>query len=221
MPESLDEIAAMAGPVVHHATTVQLDLMDGKYVPETTWPFVRGGEAELTHLLSEDESLPFWDDLDYEIDLMIERPEQDLDTWLHLGAARIVFHYASVKDWDGIRAIDAVTRNFTNIGCAVTVHDNLDDVCTLIEEGIFDFIQIMGIAHIGYQGEPFEERCLGIIATLKNQFPHILISVDGGVSLDTISKLYDAGVDRFVSGSGVYGGGIIEENIHDLVAEIA
>jgi pentose-5-phosphate-3-epimerase len=39
MPENINDIASAAVSVRHAVETVQLDLMDGKYVPESTWPF--------------------------------------------------------------------------------------------------------------------------------------------------------------------------------------
>jgi len=222
MPESFEDITTQTGLVLQHVQTVQLDLMDGKYVAEKTWPFLYGSDRDLAQLKTEDGSLPFWEEINYELDLMVERPEENLDTWLHIGAARVIFHYASVHNWEKIKNIDHVIRNFIKIGCAVTIHDTIEDIYTLIDEKIIDFVQVMGISHIGYQGELFEEKSLDIITGLKERYPDLVISIDGGVSIDTIAELSLAGVERFVSGSGVYGGGVASENIEyleDLIQE--
>jgi ribulose-phosphate 3-epimerase len=190
--------------------------MDGKYAPESTWPFIYGTDRYLVSLEAQDTALPFWEDINYELDLMVERPEERLDTWLGIGASRVIFHYASVHDWEKIKNIDHGIRNFIHIGLAITIHDNLTDIYPLIDNDIIDFVQVMGIANIGYQGEPFQEESLDIISNLKERYPDLVISIDGGVSVDTIADLHDAGVDRFVSGSGVYGGGSADENIYAL-----
>ena len=96
----------------------------------------------------------------------------------------------------------------------------MTEVHTLIGEGLFDFVQVMGIAEIGYQGEPFAEAALGRIRELRQAFPDLVMSVDGGVSSDTIVRLVEAGAQRFVSGSAIFGGGLIEENISGLEAAI-
>ncbi|MCA9352907.1 hypothetical protein KC901_01870 [Patescibacteria group bacterium] len=217
MPETFDDIEEMVSLVVNHVDMVQLDLMDGKYVPEKTWPFYHENDHNLASLIREDVSLPFWENINYELDLMVERPEENLDTWLHIGASRVIFHYASVHDWNNIRNIDNVVRDFIQIGCAITIHDDIEKVYPLIDEQAVDFIQVMGIAHIGYQGEPFEEQTLEIITTLRTRYPDLLITVDGGVSVATIRDLSLAGADTFVSGSGVFGGGVVSENIADLL----
>jgi ribulose-phosphate 3-epimerase len=220
MPNNFEDIEHDVAIVKKYVDFVQLDLMDGNYVSEKTWPFHYGTDYDLEDLKKETTSFPYWEDINYELDLMIARPEETLDTWLSIGAARIIFHYASVHDWEKIRNIEIGVRNFVKIGIAITIHDNIDDVCKLIDEGIFDFIQIMGIDQIGYQGEPFEESSLGYIKKLHNRYPDMIISIDGAVSLDTISLLHHAGATRFVSGSAVYGNGMVDENIELLLQEI-
>lgn len=221
MPEPYEDIESMTALVKNYVSTVQLDIMDGRYVPEKTWPFLYGADRDLRDLLSEDISLPFWDEVNYELDLMIERPEEQLDTWLHIGASRVIFHYASVHSWDAIKAIDPVIREFIMIGCAVTVHDKVEDIFPLIDEGVVDYIQIMGIAHVGYQGEPFEPASLDIIEILHARYPELIISVDGGVSENSIEDLFEVGVTKFVSGSAIFNKGIVEENINHLSSLIS
>ena len=216
MPNSFDEIHAASISVRGEVSVIQLDIMDGKYVPEPTWPFVRGGGRDIQDILNEDTGLPLWEDIGYEIDLMVRRPEEELGTWLGLGASRVIFHYASVHDWGKIKEIDPVVRNFLDLGVAVTIHDNIEKVYELIDTNTVDFIQCMGIARIGYQGEPFDESVLELIASIRSRYPDIIISVDGGVNEDTIQLLKEAGVDRFVAGSAVFGSGIAKENIEYL-----
>ena len=220
MPNQFNDISTLSALVKNSVQTIQLDLMDGKYVPEKTWPFYHTNDYDLTALLNEEGQLPYWEEVNYELDLMVARPEEDLDTWLRTGASRIIFHYASIKDWSLIENIEPGVRNFIEIGCAITIHDDINEVTALVEKGLFDFVQVMGIAHIGYQGEPFEEQIVDIIDILQEKFPELVISVDGGVSLDTVGPLADAGVRRFVSGSAVYGQGSAEENIEHLKYEI-
>jgi ribulose-phosphate 3-epimerase len=220
MPKDFEEIRETTPLVLEKVKTIQLDLMDGKYVPEKTWPFFHKKDYLLEDMKQGREGFPFWDKINYELDLMVERPELNIDTWLSLGASRVIFHYASVHDWDVIKNINSVVRDFTEIGLAITIHDNLEDIFPLIEEKAIDFVQIMGIARIGFQGEHFDERSLDIIRILKEKYPDLILSIDGGVSENTISLLRDAGVDRFVSGSGVFGHGIAEENIEYLYSLI-
>ncbi len=213
MPKRFDDIADFAAAMYRDVKTIQLDLMDGKYVPEKTWPFIFENDYHLDDLKGEDLGFPFWEEVNYELDLMVERPELSINSWMNIGASRVIFHYASVHDWEVIKNIDHGIRNFVQIGIAVTIHDNLDDIYPLIDEKIVDFVQVMGIAQIGYMGEPFAEECLDVIVILKKKYPDLIISIDGGVSEYTIPALRDVGISRFVSGSGISGHGIPRENV--------
>lgn len=219
MPKNIDDIESHVMLVRHDTQTVQLDLMDGKYVPEKTWPFFKPGSIP-TNFLKEEILLPFWEEMNYELDLMVERPEEHLDIWFHIGASRIIFHASSVHDWNPIKNIESGIRNFIEIGVAVTLYDKLEDIYALIDEGCIDFVQVMGIRQVGFQGNPFEEKALSVISTLRSKYPEVIISVDGGVSLDTLSDLKKAGASRFVSGSGVFLNGIPSENINSLYEQI-
>jgi ribulose-phosphate 3-epimerase len=216
MPDSFSDIESAATSVRGVAQTIQLDLMDGVYVPESTWPFHEPGQRDINDITKGDLALPLWEQLNYELDLMIAKPEEDLDTWLSFGASRIIFHFASVHDWSAIAAIDSVTRNFTEIGVAITIHDDIHEVYQLIDNGTVDFVQFMGIAQVGFQGEPFVEEILEKIGEFKKLYPDVTVSIDGGVSSETIEPLREVGVDRFVSGSGVFGSGVASENVEYL-----
>lgn len=216
MPQSFDDINSAALSVRHSVSLMQLDIMDGKYVPEPTWPYINGGRRDLQEILNGELPLPLWEHVNYELDLMVRRPEEELQQWLGFGASRIIFHYASVHDWSKIAEIDPVSRNFIEIGVAITTHDDIEKVYELLDDGVVDFVQCMGIARIGFQGEPFNPEILEVIAELRTRYPELVISVDGGVNLETIEDLKHAGVNRFVSGSGVFGSGIPDENIHQL-----
>ena len=61
----------------------------------------------------------------------------------------------------------------------------------------------MGIERIGFQGEPFDHRVVQKIKALRAHFPHVTISVDGGVSLQTVPELVAAGANRLVVGSAI------------------
>jgi ribulose-phosphate 3-epimerase len=77
--------------------------------------------------------------------------------------------------------------------------EDISIIGEFIEEA--DFVQQMGIENIGHQGEEMSERVLSNISTLRSMYPQLIISVDGGVNLETAERLISLGVDRLVSGS--------------------
>lgn len=200
MPKTIEELrdslALVRGAVRH----VQLDIMDGKFVQNASFPYdARGKLGELP------EELPFWEDFNFEIDLMIERPEETVGVFLSLGASRIVLHAESSEPHLLLRAIDEI-RNFD---CEAGIAAGNDTPLSALEPFLHrvNFTQVMGIARIGFQGEPFDSRAISRIQELRAKYTELPISVDGGVSLESAPYLVEAGADRLVVGSAIFGSG--------------
>ena len=66
-------------------------------------------------------------------------------------------------------------------------------------------VQLMGIAEIGKQAQPFDSSVLDKIRIVHESFPEKMISIDGSVNPETIQKLAAAGANRFVAGSAIVG----------------
>lgn len=227
MPSSFLDLETKAGEVQTLVPLVQIDVMDGKFVKSKSWPYREAGNANEEHfqaMMSQDETLPYFDELDYEIDLMILEPEKHIDEWLPLGASRLIFHIESIADQEAFWAHDIWKEGARDIGgqkvieagLAINPDTSLDAILSHIPK--VDFVQVMGIAKIGYQGEPFDERCLEMINKIRASYPNLPISVDGGVSLLTAPLLKDAGATRLVSGSAIFGSDDVGEAIDGLQA---
>lgn len=220
MPKTENELTKLVDHVRAHVPMVQLDVMDGVFVEDTSWPY--GQKAHFHDVLSERTRLPRADTLDYEIDLMVREPERVMEDWMRLQARRIVVHSASTKHMDTIirnmqaharRARDENRRTVT-LGIAIAATTPIERVEPYLLD--VDFAQCMGIATIGKQGEPFDERVLGHIKEIKRRAPELPISVDGGVSMETAPRLIKAGASRLVSGSAILGSRNIEQTIREL-----
>ncbi len=198
-----NKIALAKGAV----SLVQIDLCDGVFVPSQTWPFSGGDlDEHFNRILNEQEGMPFWEDVDFELDLMVADAVENFDVYTKLGAKRIVFHIEGVGDVnefrDFVEAIDPYIRETIEIGVAINPTTPLKELYPLINS--IDYVQCMAIAKIGYQGEPFYEGVLDNIKTLKEKYPDLIISVDGGVNLETGARLVEAGAGRLVAGSAVF-----------------
>lgn len=214
MPDTYEDLLAKAKRVQSLVPLAQIDIMDGAFVKSKSWPYSEGGTRREPHfmaLMGQDEGMPFWEDLDYEIDLMIGEPEKHIDEWLPLGASRLIFHIESIKDLDLFFAHDMWKEGARDIGgekvvqlgLAINPDTSLDAILPHIPK--IDFVQCMGIAKIGYQGQPFDERVLAHINALRVAYPNMPISVDGGVNMDTAGLLKQAGATRLVAGSAIFG----------------
>ena len=74
----------------------------------------------------------------------------------------------------------------------------------------------MGIAKIGFQGQPFDERVLANLRTLRAKYPTLSLGVDGSVTLETAPKLVEAGALWLACGSGVFAAPDIEQRISEF-----
>ncbi len=227
MPDTYEDLEAKAARVRGKAPLAQIDVMDGAFVSSKSWPYTTGGlkqDPRFLALSHQDEGMPYWEDLDYEIDLMIARPERAIEEWISLGASRLIFHVESIDDealffshdiWkDGAREIGG--EKVVEIGLAIAPGTPLERL--LPHLGRIDFVQCMGIERVGYQRQPFDERVLERINRVRTLAPNLPISVDGGVSFETAPLLTAAGATRLVSGSVLFDAPDMGEAIQALRA---
>jgi ribulose-phosphate 3-epimerase len=187
---------------------VQLDFCDGIFVPSQTWSFASGGfnDFDFQKIINEEEGLPFWEEFDFEFDLMVSDAVENFDTYLKLGPKRMIFHLSAQKNLqdfeDFLESLDIYTRDNVEIGLAFKPNDDLKIVVRLSHK--VDFLQAMGIDEDGFQGKKFDEKVLENIKFLKKELPGIIISVDGGVNLENAEEILAAGADRLTVGSGIW-----------------
>ena len=190
---------------------VQLDFCDGIYVQNQTWPFFSGGfdDADFLKIMNEEEGLPYWEDFDFEFDLMIENAVENFDIYLKLGPKRMIFHLDAQKNLEKfehfLEGLDMYVRDNVEIGLAFKPNDDLVTVSRLSHK--VDFLHCMGIDEIGLQGQEFNKKVIENIKILKNNLPGIIISVDGGINLENAEEILNAGADRLTVGSGIWKSG--------------
>lgn len=206
LPKNFDDLKQKISQVKGEVSLIQIDFCDGTFSRTVTWPFgARDGRA-LSMILEEEEGLPYWQDVNFEFDLMVRDAVSNFDMYMKIGPSSIVFHLQKNDDVNAfaefLEGIDLYTRENIKIGIAIETTDDIERLKILVPH--VDFVQCMGIEHIGSQGEDFDERVLSQIKKLKEMFPGIEISVDGAVNSYTAQTLVDAGVDRLVIGSAIF-----------------
>ncbi len=182
---------------------IQLDLVDGIFVPQSSWPYAPEGKPI--------EVKSATDPFTLEVDLMVSKPIVAATEWVKAGADMLVFH-------DETLPLE-VFKNFAeNAGVSIGVAAHGDtSMDMLIEYAKYaDYVQLMGIKTIGAQGIPFDEETLEKVAIIRKHFPDIMISVDGSVNKKTITRLRDAGVDRFIVGSAIVKQPDVKAAYHEL-----
>ena len=190
---------------------VHLDIEDGIFVKESTWPFASGEfeDADFQKIINEEEGLPFWQEFDFEFDLMVMNAIENFDLYVKLGPKRIIFHLSAQKNLEEfehfLEGLDMYIRDNIEIGLAFKPSDDLTLVSGLSNK--VDFLHCMGSNKIGFQGEAFSEKALENIKFLKKELPGVVISVDIGINLQNAKEILDAGADRLIIGSSIWKSG--------------
>lgn len=218
LPISYRELSERLQKIASIVDWVQIDVVDGVYAPNKTWPYAGDTEHMFPLIVKQDEPMPYWDSMNFEIDLMVSDPLDQIDSWIATGAMRFVIHIDSVDLETCIKIAEKIEEKGVEMILGFGVNssmDKLQEYISVIESPerpyhsqrnrkVVNWIQCMGIERIGFQGEPFAEKTLDTIRQIKEKIPYILVSVDGAVNLETAPRLVEAGADRLVVGSALF-----------------
>ena len=191
---SFEELQTLTQALKGVAKGLQLDMVDGVFAPHLSWPFTEEDPVAALSRVSE-----LTADLEVEVDCMCIEPQTYLDALVASGVRRVVIHYGSTVDYASCFA-HAKAHGY-KIGLALTNDVPLAEVYPYRAD--IDFVQVMGIAHVGAQGQSFDVRTLDTVSKLRTLDPSLEISVDGSVNAQTIPSLLQSGVNRFAPGSAI------------------
>ncbi len=200
MPFTDDDIERMVKQVVGRTEYVQIDLMDGDFVPQASWPFEDGIFSlpeidRLKKVITENPQVKF------EVDLMVTHALSLAPVLVQAGVHRVVFHHKTIDD--PVEIIQ-FAEEFPDVEIGMALHTDESPEVLIPFKKVLGTIQCMGIEKVGYQEQGFSEKSLQVIAESQKLFPEIPIQVDGGVNLETITQISDAGAYRFVAGSAIF-----------------
>ena len=185
LENAIKQIEENGGSVVH------IDVMDGQFVPEITYgqPVVRS-IRKLT-------KLPF------DVHLMVENPENKIDSFVDAGADWITFHYEATNH--AHRLIQMIHEKGKLAGVSICPGTPINLLSEILK--CADIILVMTV-NPGWGGQKIIQSCVEKIAELKKireeKGYNYLISVDGGVNPQTLESVKTAGADVIVSGSAFF-----------------
>ena len=174
------------------AGRIQVDIMDGHFVPNiTVGPVVV--KAIRPHT-----SLPL------EAPLMIENAEEYIAEFVAAGADYIILHVEAVDHLH--RAVQQIRSQGVKPGVALNPSTPLASVEEILE--YVDLVNVMTV-NPGFGGQDFIDSMLGKIARLRAMLEErglaCDIEVDGGIHEATAPLVVEAGANLLVAGSAVYG----------------
>lgn len=198
LPNTYEELEVALGRLKEGPTWVQIDICDGMFVTSRTWPLNPGDRGHFTEIVRGDEGLPEWQHFNFEVDLMVHSPEKHISNWVSAGIKRAVLHLESRHNW--LEFKDAIGET-AEIGLAIDLDPPYEKLAAYVPR--VDYLQIMGIAHLGKQGSELDERVYALVKRVRTDFPDVTIQIDGGVTLENAKSLLNAGFDRLVVGSAI------------------
>ena len=85
LAQDFEQLRQGVSKFLHIVPLVQIDICDGVFVPSTSWPYTEiqtGGSRNLDLILNEEEGLPYWDSMAFELDLMVHTAHQYFDFFM-------------------------------------------------------------------------------------------------------------------------------------------
>jgi ribulose-phosphate 3-epimerase len=188
LSSEIKEIESAGADIIH------CDIMDGHFVPNITFgPDIISKVNEITQL-------------PLDVHLMIENPDKYIESFRKAGADYISVHYENNNH------LNRIVEKIKSLGAKAGVVINPATNVSLLEDiaEYADFILVMSV-NPGFGGQKFISNSIGKIKKLKDiiakRNKKCLIEVDGGISLDNIKLVSDAGADMFVCGASVFRAG--------------
>tara|TARA_Y100001968_G_C19082876_1_gene583871 strand:- start:13 stop:654 length:642 start_codon:yes stop_codon:yes gene_type:complete len=181
---------------------LHLDIMDGHFVPALTF-----GPLIIDFIRKET-------NMHLEAHLMINNPKKSLSQYIKAGSDTIIIHLESsdnIKD-----DLLFIKKHNVLAGLAINPETSENELIPYLD--IIDYILIMSV-NPGKGGQSFIRKTLNkmknIVKLRKDR--NIIIGVDGGVNIETISEVYNTGIDVTIIGSGLFGANDIRNRYNKLL----
>src|SRR3989344_4452527 len=117
IPQTKQQLEEEIKKVSGFAKLVQVDISDGKFTSVKTWPY-NGRDGEFFEQLKREEiGWPNWQDVEFEIHLMAQNPENVVGDWVHTGVSAVVAHIEATQDFQ--RVIDICRESAVEVGIAI------------------------------------------------------------------------------------------------------
>lgn len=187
------------------ADYIHLDIMDGQFVPNLTFGF------PVIASIKSIARKPL------DVHLMMVQPERYLVEFRESGADLLTVHYEACVHLH--RTIQKIKELGMKAAVSLNPHTPVQHLESILPE--LDMVLIMTV-NPGFGGQKFIEESFQRIRILKKMISDAglatLIQVDGGVNLNNIGPLTQAGVDVFVVGNTVFSSPNPVETIRKLKA---
>lgn len=173
------------------AELIHIDVMDGHFVPNITMgPIVVEALRPVTNL-------------PLDVHLMIENPDQYIESFANAGADYITVHVEACPHLH--RTIQLIRSFGVKPGVVLNPHTPIESIQHVLED--IDMVLFMTV-NPGFGGQKFIHSVVPKVKQLstiiKEKGLNIEIEIDGGINAETIIPCAEAGATIFVAGSAIY-----------------
>ena len=172
---------------------IHIDVMDNQFVPNLTIgpPVVK--------------ALRKYTDKFLDVHMMVVEPEKLVEPFARAGADGITFHVEAAENPNEV--IDLIKSTGKQVGISLKPGTPLSSIEPFLDK--VDLVLIMTVEP-GFGGQGYLPGSSNRIKRLKSRLnemclDRVLIEVDGGVKLNNMKEVVEAGADVLVAGSAVFG----------------
>lgn len=193
---------------VAHTDYFHIDVMDGKFVTNNTSQLMN----EYVNQIKQISNIPL------DVHLMVSNVKEYLEKYIPVNPNIITFHYEACKNKEEImNLINYIKENNIKVGLSVKPDTKIEEIYEFLP--YIHMVLVMTVEP-GKGGQKLIEETLNKIKQLKQYIQknniELDIEADGGINLETIKKVKEAGIDIAVVGSGI----INTENYKETIKQL-
>jgi ribulose-phosphate 3-epimerase len=170
---------------------LHVDVMDGHFAPNITMgPFIVEACRRTTQL-------------PLDVHLMIEKPERYIEAFAKAGASGLTVHVETCPDLSG------TLKQIKSLGCWAGVVLNpatpVEEIFPFLAEA--DLVLVMSV-NPGFSGQRFMPESIARVADIRRELDALgssaWLEVDGGIDVETLPKIKEAGATAFVAATAIF-----------------